>query len=94
MVLLICSGLMIRTFRALVHVSPGFADPGTLQSFRIYIPESQVPDTEKERVLRMQQAIKDRLAAIPGVNAVAMATNVPMDISGAFDPVFAADHTY
>ena len=34
---------MIRTFRALVQVSPGFADPASLQSFRIYIPETQIP---------------------------------------------------
>ena len=42
----------------------------------------------------MQQAIKERLAAIPGVQSVAMSTSVPMDDSGSFDPVFAADHTY
>ena len=94
LVLLICSGLMIRTFRALAHVSPGFADPATLQAFRIYIPETQIPDTEKANVIRAEQAIKDRLSAIPGVNSVSAATDVPMDSSGSFDPVFAADRTY
>ncbi len=94
LVLLICSGLMIRTFRALVHVSPGFAEPSSLEAFRIFIPETQLPDTERERVVRMEQAIADRLAAIPGVKAVSVATNVPLDNSGSFDPVFAADRTY
>src|ERR1035438_2549145 len=44
-VLLICSGLMIRTFRALMHVSPGFSDPDTMQIFYLFIPESRVPET-------------------------------------------------
>ncbi len=65
LVLLICSGLMIRTFRALARVSPGFNEPNTLQSFAIYIPESQVPNTERVRVVRTQQAIVNQLGAIP-----------------------------
>src|SRR3981189_82664 len=38
LVLLVCSGLMIRTFRALSNVNPGFAGPSTLQTFRVSIP--------------------------------------------------------
>src|SRR5580704_3571302 len=41
LVLLICSGLMIRTFQALMHVDPGFALPADLQTFRNYISETQ-----------------------------------------------------
>src|SRR6202050_5569671 len=91
-VLLICSGLMIRTFRALTHVDPGFNSPAALQTFRIYIPESQVK--EPERVIRMEQAISDKLAAIPGVSSVGFSTKIPMDGNGNFDPVFAEDHVY
>src|SRR5579862_9515197 len=40
LVLLICSGLMIRTFRALTQVNPGFTDPKTVASFRISIPDT------------------------------------------------------
>lgn len=94
LVLLICSGLMIRTFRALANVSPGFADPASLETFRIYIPESQIPETQRENVLRMQQAIRDRLAAIPGVASVVLSTKVPMDYDTRMDPVYAEDHTY
>src|SRR6202034_4452039 len=42
LVLLICSGLMIRTFRALTQVSPGFTSPESVQNFRFYIPETQI----------------------------------------------------
>jgi predicted permease len=94
LVLLISSGLMIRTFRALVHVSPGFSDPSTLQVFDIYIPESQVPDTQKERVVRTEQAILDKLAAIPGVSSVAITSSIPMSGNRSFDPVFSSDHVY
>src|ERR1035441_1275240 len=78
-VLLICSGLMIRTFRALMHVSPGFESPDSLQTFRFYIPETQIPDTEAERLVRMDEEILNRLAALPGVSSVSFANAVPMD---------------
>ena len=94
LVLLICSGLMIRTFRALANVSPGFSDPSSLETFRIYIPETQIPEAQRENVLRMEQAIRDRLAAIPGVTSVALSTKVPMDFNTSMDPVYAQDHTY
>jgi len=94
LVLLICSALMIRTFRALARVSQGFSDPSSLESFGIYIPESQIPDTHREQVLRAEQAIAEQLAAIPGVSAVGLTTNVPM--SGTLDPnpIYAKDHAY
>ncbi len=49
LVLLICSGLMIRTFRAMMQVSPGFTGADALQTFRIYIPETQIPDAQRDR---------------------------------------------
>jgi predicted permease len=94
LVLLICSGLMIRTFRALVQVSPGFSDPQSLLSFFVWIPSTQIPDTQAERVLRTEQAIQQKIAALPGVQSVAISTAVPMDGSQWFNPVAAEDHTY
>ena len=94
LVLLICSGLMIRTFRALANVSPGFADPVSLLKFRIYIPESTVPEKQNANVVHMEQAIADKLAAIPNVSSVAYATHIPMDGNDSNDPVFAQDRTY
>jgi predicted permease len=94
LVLLICSGLMIRTFQALMHVSPGFSDPDTVQTFHLFIPESRVADTQRGQVVRMQQEIADKIAAIPGVSSVAFATSVPLEGFSQNDPVFAKDHIY
>jgi len=94
LVLLICSGLMIRTFRALANVSPGFTDPGSLETFGIYIPETQIAETQNQRVVRTEQAIANKLAAISGVSSVGITTAVPLSGSQSFDPVFAKDHVY
>ncbi|MGA2537335.1 MAG: ABC transporter permease [Terracidiphilus sp.] len=92
LVLLICSGLMIRTFRALMHVDPGFAAADSLQTFRFYIPETQIPDTQAERVVRQQEEILNKLAAIPGVQAVSFSSAVPMDGYDSNDLLYAQDH--
>ncbi len=94
LVLLICSGLMIRTFHALMHVSPGFAAPDAVQTFRFYIPEAQIPDDQPERVVRTYEEILHRLAAIPGVSSVSFSTAVPMDGRSSNDVLFAQDHVY
>jgi predicted permease len=94
LVLLICSGLMIRTFRALMHVSPGFVAPDAVQTFRFYIPETQIPDAQPERVVRMNEEILNRLAAIPGVSSASFSTAAPMDGRSSADVVFAQDHVY
>jgi predicted permease len=94
LVLLICSGLMIRTFRALMRVPPGFASPESVQTFRYYILETDVPDTEAERVVRMDQEVLNKLAAIPGVSKVSFSSGVPFDHIGSNDPIFVQDRTY
>jgi predicted permease len=92
LVLLICSGLMIRTFRALMHVSPGFDAPDSVQTFRFYIPETQIPDTQRDRVIHMDQDIMDKLAAIPGVSSVSLSSTVPLDGRDSNDVLYAQDH--
>jgi len=92
LVLLICSGLMIRTFRALTNVDPGFAQPERVQTFRIYIPNTEV--TEDERVVSFEQEIQDKIAAIPGVESVAIGTKIPMDNGGWHDPIFVEGRTF
>jgi len=96
LVLLISSGLMIRTFRALTKVNPGFNGAGELQSFRIFIPETSVK--EPERVVRMEEEILHKLEAIPGVSAVGISTKLPMSAagpgSGWHDPILLEGRTY
>jgi predicted permease len=94
LVLLIGSGLMIRTFRALVHTPPGFTGPDQVQTFRFYIPETEIPDSQVERVVRTEQEIQNKLAAIPGVSAVSFSTAIPMDGYNSNDIVFAEDRGY
>jgi putative ABC transport system permease protein len=77
LVLLVCAGLMIRTATALHAVAPGFNEPKTLQTMRITIPAPLVADPA--RVIRIQNDIVDRLAALPGVSRVAFASTMPME---------------
>jgi len=92
LVLLICSGLMIRTFRALTNVNPGFSGPAALQTFRISILKAHAK--EDEQVVRMQEEISHRLAAIPGVTSVGISSKLPMTGGGWHDPIFLEDRTY
>jgi putative ABC transport system permease protein len=91
-VLLIGSGLMIRTFQSLRHVQPGFRNANELQTVHIYIPEGQVK--EPERVITMAQEIGRRISAIPGVSSVAVANSVPTDGNNSTDLLYADDRTY
>ncbi len=94
LVLLICSGLMIRTFRALTHVSPGFVAGDEIQTFRYFVPETQIPDSQFEKMAHLQEAILNKLAALPGVTSVGLSSAIPMDGYDSNDPVAAQDHVY
>jgi predicted permease len=93
LVLLISAVLMIRTFYAMRNVDPGFSDPASLQVMRITIPETLVRDPQT--VLRIQNSIQEKLAAIPGVSSAGFVVSVPM--SGAepgWDSVFIEGKNY
>ena len=92
LVLLIGSGLMIRTFQALRNVQPGFTHPEQVQMLRVSIPDAQVKD--HVRVMRMQQEMIDKLAAIPGVTSVAYANSGPIENFNPNDLVYAEDKDY
>jgi len=93
LVLLVCAGLMIRTFAALRKVDPGFTDPQHLQAMRISIPESLI--AEPERVTRTQNAILDKLVAIQGVKSAGFASEMAMEgFDFNWDEIFAKDKVY
>jgi predicted permease len=77
LVLLIGSGLMIRTFQHLRSVQPGFTHPEEIQILHAMVPVAI--GNEPERVMRMQHEILDRLAAIPGVTSVGFGSRAPLE---------------
>ncbi|MGD0736378.1 MAG: ABC transporter permease [Terracidiphilus sp.] len=87
LVLLISAVLMIRTFLAMRNVEPGFSEPASMQVMRLSFPESLVRDSTT--VVRMQNSIVDKLAAIPGVSSAGFAAAVPMsENEPAWDNIF------
>jgi predicted permease len=90
LVLLISSGLMIRTFQQLRKVQPGFTHPEEIQIVHSMIPEAIA--TEPEHVMRMQHEILDKLAAIPGVVSVGFGGAAPLEsFLGGGNAVYAED---
>jgi predicted permease len=92
LVLLVSAGLMIRTFRALIEVDPGFVRPSEIQTFRVDIPYTQVK--EPEHVMRIEEEILHKIEAVPGVSSVSLSMSVPMDGNDTTSPAFAKDRTY
>jgi putative ABC transport system permease protein len=90
MVLLVGSGLMIRTFQALRHVDPGF-DPEDALTLRISIPVSQVKDPTA--VIQLEQGILEKIRAIPGVAAAGLTTVIPGE-PGSYDQVYVRGQVY
>ena len=90
LVLLVSSGLMIRTFQALIHVQPGFTAPAEVETFHVHFPPEMMK--APERLLRMDHAILDNIGAIPGVSSADFSGAVPMDAGAESDPVLVKDH--
>jgi predicted permease len=76
-VLLVGSGLLIRTFLAMRDVNPGFVRPEEVLTMRISIPQALEPDPTQ--VARMHEQIARRIEAIPGVQSVGLSSSVTLD---------------
>jgi predicted permease len=87
-VLVVGSGLMIRTFQALRHVDPGFAQADTLQTFQVSILPTQAK--EDVRAIRMEEEILRKVEAIGGTAAVGIINDLPME-GGSNDPIYVQD---
>jgi predicted permease len=87
LVLLVVSGLMIRSFQALRAVDPGFRDPEQVQTFRISVPEALAADPDA--TIRIYQQIGEQLTRVPGVSSVGVSSSITMDGNDSWDPIFA-----
>ena len=89
LVLLVGSGLMVRTFYQMRNVDPGFTEPDTVLTFQLTLPDDgsrptgPALDSARERVLQKHHDIRERLAAIPGVQTAGFASgNDPLPLDG------------
>jgi putative ABC transport system permease protein len=74
-VALVGAGLLVRSFIRLQQVDPGF-DAGNVTTLRIDLPGARFP--QPEQVIGFYEQFKQRLAALPGVEAVGMISQLPL----------------
>jgi putative ABC transport system permease protein len=74
LVLLIAAGLMTKSFLRLQSVSPGF-NPENLITLEMQLPESKYADKDRQAIFQKQ--LVQRIAQIPGVQAVGTVDNLP-----------------
>jgi len=86
MVVLVGSGLMIRSYQALRKVDPGFGNPEDVLTVRLEIGSDEVRDPLE--AARTHQLIAHRLQEIPGVSSVGLSSSIPMDGVDFADPIF------
>ena len=84
--LLIVSGLMIRTFVAMRQVHPGFTRPEQVQTFQLAIPEDITRNGEQ--FARTHEQIAQRLEQVPGVVSVGLSSSITMDGEDNGNPLF------
>jgi predicted permease len=75
LILLSTAGLVLKSFANARNVGLGF-DPHLLLSARIDLPEPSYSDSNK--AWSFQQALLDKLSALPGVQNAAIASNPPL----------------
>ena len=79
LVLLICAGLMIRSFDRLQKVNPGFSYD-QLTSFTISLPEKKYQTPEQQD--QFYGRLLENLRGMPGVEATAAASGLPLGNNG------------
>ncbi len=76
LVLLVGSGLLMRSFVALNRVDPGY---DTTDIFAFQMAPDRVELSDGPSFARFYDAFQERLAALPGVESVGMVENLPLD---------------
>jgi putative ABC transport system permease protein len=75
LVLLVGSGLLIRSFVHVLHVDPGF-DTRHVLTARLTVPMARYPDLQR---LRFYDRLVEKLKALPGVQSVAAGYPLPLE---------------
>ncbi len=75
LMLLVASGLLLRSFIRLRNIDPGF-NPSSALTFQVGLPPSDYPT--RERVVRTHESIVERLRALPGVTSASAVNCVPL----------------
>ena len=93
LILMVSSGLMLRTFGSLRAVAPGFTRAEQIETARIAFPAAL--SSNPGATVAAQREVVRKLAAIPGASSVAFAGNLPMEgLDEDWDEVFAEGKTY
>jgi putative ABC transport system permease protein len=79
LMLVIASGLLVRTFAHLVAVDPGF-NPDHVLTFELTLPSTAYADAD--RIVPTYRAILLKLRSLPGVEAAGIGETVPMGGTG------------
>jgi putative ABC transport system permease protein len=79
LMLLVGAGLMLRSFYRLQSLDPGFSHERVL-SFRLDLSRTKYPTNEQQTAFFQQLA--ERLRALPGVQAVAYSSQIPLAQNG------------
>jgi predicted permease len=74
--LLVGTGLMVRTFTSLLRVDPGF-QPENVLTFQLTFPDSRYGDPQS--VSRLLNQLRTNLAAMPGTQSVGGVSHLPLD---------------
>ncbi len=89
LVLLIGSGLMVRSFLALKQVDPGFRDPETILAVRITVPGSAFDGPDE--LAQIHEQVAHQIESVVGVTSVGLSTSATMDGMWGYDPIFVED---
>ncbi|HQR35634.1 MAG TPA: ABC transporter permease, partial [Blastocatellia bacterium] len=75
LVLLVCAGLLIRSYQRILASHPGF-DPRNVVAMRMALPQAKAPTPEA--IISFYQRVTDRIRALPGVEAAGVSYSLPM----------------
>ena len=84
-VLLIGSGLMMRSLMELRDVDPGFARPEEVLTLAVSIPKAEIENDDA--VIRAHESMLASVARLPGVTSVGATSSVTMDGRDSSDPL-------